>query len=294
VDFVEAYDCLMRTMIIAALFASAVSVSAQPGPPKAEPPIGLTPEAIVWKDAPPALPAGSKMAVLEGNPRNDGMFTMRVRFPAGSAIPPHWHPRQERVTILSGAVDLGFGSVANAGSVTRYRSGSFYVNPPRVMHYLFFPEATEIQITGVGPWEILMTDISTQPGAAATATVTVRNITPAPGSELTASTTIKTTVDYDIRNFRPSTYYLGIVFETTTPNRTFGVGPTVTGDHPPAPPRPNFVESATGTITLTQDLGPVFAHSEIKRPIRLRIFVHEQRTESSSRVAGSSDWIEFH
>ena len=287
----------MHTMILAALFTSAVSVSAQPAPAKPEAAIGFAPEAVVWQEAPPTMPAGSKMAVLEGNPRTDGMFTMRVRIPAGSAIPPHWHPRQERVTILSGAVDLGFGSIANAGSVTRYRSGSFYVNPPRVMHYLFFPEATEMQITGVGPWELLTTDISTQPGVTATATVTVRDITPAPGSEVTPSTTIKATVDYDIRNFRPSTYFLDFVFETTTPNRTIGVGPTVIvkGDRPlPGPPRPNYVESATGTITLTQELARVLALPELKHPVRLRIYVHEQLTETSSHVAGSSDWIEFH
>jgi hypothetical protein len=165
------------------------------------------------------------------------------------------------------------------------------------MHYLFFTETTEMQITGVGPWEILTTDISAQPGALATATVTVRSITPAPGSEVTPSTTTKATVDYDIRNFRPSTYFLDFVFETTTPNRTIGVDPTVIapGDRtPPAPPRPNFVESATGTITLTQDLGRVLAIPELKRPVRLRIYVHEQLTESSSHVVGSSDWIEFH
>ena len=88
------------------------------------------------------------------------------------------------------------------------------------MHYLFFPEATEMQMTGVGPWELLTTDISAQPGAPATATVTFRSITPAPGSVVTSSTTIKATVDYEIRNFRPSTYFLDFVFEATTPNRT--------------------------------------------------------------------------
>ncbi|HEU4886589.1 MAG TPA: cupin domain-containing protein, partial [Thermoanaerobaculia bacterium] len=96
----------------------------------------------------------SKSAVLEGNPRAEGMFTMRIRVPAGSALGPHWHPRHERVTVLSGAVELGFGSVASKASVVRYGAGSFYVNPPRVMHYLYFPEATEIQLTGQGPWEI--------------------------------------------------------------------------------------------------------------------------------------------
>ncbi len=154
----------MRKIVIAVLIASTADLVAQT-PPKPEPPIGFTPEAIVWSAGPPALPPGSKMAVLEGNPRAEGMFTMRVRVPAGSAIPPHWHPRQERVTILSGEVDLSFGSIANAGSVTRYRAGSFYVNPPRVMHYLFFPEATEMQMTGIGPWELQTSDIS-KPGGA--------------------------------------------------------------------------------------------------------------------------------
>ena len=123
-------------------------------PPKAEAPIAFTPEALMWVDGPPSLPQGSKSAVLEGNPRAEGMFTMRIRVPAGSALGPHWHPRHERVTVLSGAVELGFGSVASKANVTRYKAGSFYVNPPRLMHYLYFPEATEIQLTGQGPWEI--------------------------------------------------------------------------------------------------------------------------------------------
>jgi quercetin dioxygenase-like cupin family protein len=283
---------VMRTAIVVALFASSV-LTAQT-PPKPDPPIGLVPEAMVWTDGPSTLPAGSKMAVLEGSPKADGMFTMRVRIPAGSAIPPHWHPRQERVTILAGAVDLGFGSVANAGNTKRYRAGSFYVNPPRVMHFLFFPEATEMQMTGVGPWELQTSDISA-PAAVPTATVTVRSITPLPGSELTASTPINAVVDYVIGSFQPSTYFLDFVFETTTPNKTIGVGVEVKaeGDRPIAPPRPNYLQSATGTITLTQDLSRVLLLPQLKHPIRARVFVHEQKTENSNRVVGMSDWIEF-
>jgi quercetin dioxygenase-like cupin family protein len=269
----------MRTFVIASLLAATI-VNAQ-APPKPDAAIGITPEAVVWNEGPATLPPGSKMAVLEGSPRSEGIFTMRVRIPAGSAIPPHWHPRQERVTILSGAVDLGFGTVANKDSVTRYRTGSFYVNPPRVMHYLFFPEATEMQMTGEGPWELFTTDVSLQAIGAPTATVAVRSITPAAGSELTPSTTIEATVDYDIKNFKPSTYYLDFVFETTTPNRTFSAGP------------PRFVDRAAGTITLTQDLARAFGHPELKHPIRLRVYVHQQLTERSNHVAGLSDWIEF-
>jgi len=278
----------MRTILIASLLAATV-LNAQT-PPTPDPPIGLTPEAMVWTDGPPTLPPGSKMAVLEGNPKADGMFTMRVRIPAGSAIPPHWHPRQERVTILSGAVNLGFGSVANAANTKRYAVGSFYVNPPRVMHFLFFPEATEMQMTGVGPWELQTTDINA-PAQVPTATATVKSITPQPGSKLTPSTMINAVVDYDIRGFQPSTYWLDFVFETTTPNKTIGVAPG--GGSSSSPPRPNYVQSAAGTVMLTQELSRLLSIPELKRPIRMRVYVHEQKTEMSNRVVGMSDWIEF-
>jgi quercetin dioxygenase-like cupin family protein len=272
----------MRRVVLAAFLASATIASAQQTPLKAETPIGFTPEAVVWNDGPPTLPPGSKMAVLEGNPRAEGTFTMRVRIPAGSAIPPHWHPRQERVTVLSGEVDLGFGNVAKKEEVTRYRAGSFYINPPRVMHYLFFPEATEMQMTGVGPWELITTDPDAPP-AVPTATVTVHDIAPSAGSDLAAATTFKADVDYEIHNFRPATYYLQIVFETTTPNQTFSIPSTT----------PTFLDSATGTVTLTQDLRKILAQRALKHPIRLRIYVQEQQSARSSHVAGMSDWIEF-
>jgi quercetin dioxygenase-like cupin family protein len=285
------YDLAMRVAILIALLASVLNAQT---PPKPDPPIALTPDAMVWTDGPSTLPPGSKVAVLEGSPKADGMFTMRLRIPAGSAIPPHWHPRQERVTILSGAVDLGFGSVANAGKTRRYAAGSFYVNPPRVMHFLFFPEATEMQLTGVGPWELQTTDINA-PSEVPTATATVKSITPLPGSELTPSTTINAVVDYDIRGFRPSTYWLDIVFETTTPGRMIGapLEMKTNSDGLRSFARPNYVQSAAGTVTLTQNLARVLSLPGIKHPIRARVYVHEQRTDTSNRVVGMSDWIEF-
>jgi len=135
------------------MFAFVLLLAALASAPPADA-IAYLPEAIVWSDAPPTMPAGTKMTVLEGNPREDGMFTIRVRVPKGAALTPHWHPRQERVTILSGAVELGFGSTADRESAIRYGAGSFYVNPPRAVHYIFFAEDTEMQMTGVGPWEI--------------------------------------------------------------------------------------------------------------------------------------------
>lgn len=110
-------------------------------------------EAHQWIDA-PNLPPGVQMLVLEGSPKAEGMFTIRLRIPAGTRLPPHWHPRDERVTILSGLAQVGFGDAWNEAAMTAFTAGSFYLNPPLSHHYVWIVEDTEMQLTGVGPWEL--------------------------------------------------------------------------------------------------------------------------------------------
>ncbi len=69
----------------------------------------FTPGDIKWVAAPNALPAGAKLAVLEGNPFNPGLYTMRLSMPAGYKIPAHWHAKVEHVTVISGKFNLGMG-----------------------------------------------------------------------------------------------------------------------------------------------------------------------------------------
>ncbi len=61
-----------------------------------------SPTTIEWKAAPAALPPGAKMAVLEGDPTKEGPFVVRFQFPDGYHVPPHTHPKTERVTVISG------------------------------------------------------------------------------------------------------------------------------------------------------------------------------------------------
>jgi quercetin dioxygenase-like cupin family protein len=109
-----------------------------------------------WIDAPASLPAGTKMMLLENHPTREGIFTMRFKVPAGIRLNPHWHPRDERVTILSGLVRVGFGDTFDEDAMTTFGPGSFYVNPPESHHYVWILEETEMQLTGEGPWEIHM------------------------------------------------------------------------------------------------------------------------------------------
>ena len=117
--------------------------------------IGLAVNDILWRDAPATLPAGTRIAVLEGDPKKAAMFTMRVQLPANAVIRRHTHPREERVTVISGGLYLGFGAQPEHQKDRLYSAGSFYLNPPGLPHLLSTgDEPAIIQITGMGPWEI--------------------------------------------------------------------------------------------------------------------------------------------
>ena len=109
--------------------------------------------APTWSDAPPSMPKGTKIAVLEGSPQQPGMFTIRLKVPAGAKIAAHTHPRPERVTVLSGKV-----TVHIEGKSTAFEAGGFYVNPPDVPHSLEFREETVLQLTCEGPWVLTYVD----------------------------------------------------------------------------------------------------------------------------------------
>jgi quercetin dioxygenase-like cupin family protein len=117
--------------------------------------IQIKPTQIIWSDAPSPMPVGSKMAVLEGNPKQDGIFTMRVMIPPYIKIPVHIHPYDERVTVISGAVYVGFGEKLDTTIADKFIEGCYYVNPVNSHHYVFTgSEGVIIQITGMGPWSI--------------------------------------------------------------------------------------------------------------------------------------------
>lgn len=114
----------------------------------------FTPGEMPWKAGPATLPAGAEIAVLEGDPRGSGLFTMRVRLPAGSRLEPHWHPKPERVTVISGTAAIGLGTVFDDAKLHRFPAGSYYLTPPTVPHFALFAEETVLQVTTQGPWEL--------------------------------------------------------------------------------------------------------------------------------------------
>ena len=107
---------------------------------------------VKWEPAPAALPPGAQAALLFGDPAKDGPFALRVKFPAGYHIPPHSHPVQETVTVISGSLSLGMGKTADREKAQKLTDGGFFSLPADHPHYAFMDEETVIQITTNGPW----------------------------------------------------------------------------------------------------------------------------------------------
>jgi quercetin dioxygenase-like cupin family protein len=112
------------------------------------------PTTIEWKEGPAALPSGAKMGVLEGDPTKEGPFVVRFQFPDGYHIPPHTHPKTERVTVISGAVYLAAGKALDRNSAKKLPAGSFGYWPAGMKHTAWFEGETVIQLHGIGPWQI--------------------------------------------------------------------------------------------------------------------------------------------
>lgn len=102
----------------------------------------------------PVLEPEIKVAVLEGNPSEPGVFTLRIKIPDGGYISPHWHPNVERVTVLSGRFLLGSGEKMDKSKVKTLDPGSYTSMPPGMRHFAIAEGETIVQLTSVGPWEI--------------------------------------------------------------------------------------------------------------------------------------------
>ena len=112
------------------------------------------PGSIEWRDGPVALPSGAEMAVLEGDPTRGGLFTMRLRLPAGYRIPPHHHGADEHVTVIAGTLLLGFGDTLSESATTAIPAGGFAMMKRKAHHFAIARGATTLQVHAMGPWKV--------------------------------------------------------------------------------------------------------------------------------------------
>ena len=113
------------------------------------------PDQVKYGPAPPNVPAGAQMVVLEGDPTAaTGDYTVRVKMPDGYKFPPHTHPKRENVTVLSGTLKVGMGDQYDDSKMMSFGSGSFLFVDPTMHHYAGASGETVIQIHGMSPFAI--------------------------------------------------------------------------------------------------------------------------------------------
>jgi quercetin dioxygenase-like cupin family protein len=115
----------------------------------------VTPDQITWGPAPPSLPPGAQLAVLEGDPSKAGVpFTMRIKLPDSYRVPPHWHPTDERIVVLQGSFGMGVGDKFDQAAGHELPTGSYASMPKGLRHYGWAVGETVVQVSGIGPFAI--------------------------------------------------------------------------------------------------------------------------------------------
>jgi quercetin dioxygenase-like cupin family protein len=118
------------------------------------------PEDVDWKPY-PAFPGAANLAVLQGNPSEPGLYTVRVRVHPGAKLPPHWHPEDRVYTVISGIFYIGVGERFDSEKLAPYAPGAVILLPGRTPHFHWARSGEYVtQVSAVGPLGVEFVDPS--------------------------------------------------------------------------------------------------------------------------------------
>jgi quercetin dioxygenase-like cupin family protein len=110
----------------------------------------VTPDAVEWKPRSPGL----ELAILSGDPAKEGVpFVIRLKLRDGTRVPPHWHPIDEHLTVMTGTLHMGMGEKFDTAGATALRPGSYSLMPKEMRHFVWAEGETILQLHGVGPFK---------------------------------------------------------------------------------------------------------------------------------------------
>src|SRR5246127_4967568 len=114
----------------------------------------FTPDSVPYGPAPAFVAPGAQLAVLEGNPMGaSGDYTVRLKMPAGYKIAPHWHPKRENVTVISGTFKVGMGDTFDDAKMGSFGAGSFAYMDPDMHNYAIAAGEATVQVHGMSPFQ---------------------------------------------------------------------------------------------------------------------------------------------
>jgi hypothetical protein len=84
---------------------------------------------IKWADCPAFLPKGCKLSVIHGDPAKPNVDVF-FKLPGKSVLPLHWHTSAERMTLVSGKLNITY----NGQKQAVVNAGNYMYGPPKLAH----------------------------------------------------------------------------------------------------------------------------------------------------------------
>jgi mannose-6-phosphate isomerase-like protein (cupin superfamily) len=117
--------------------------------------IMLAPQEMKWEDCSGAIPPGAQCVTIEGDRSAPNvLFTYRLKMPDNYKIPPHFHPADEHLTVISGTFNMGMGDKLDVKETKPMTAGSFMVMPKGTHHFAWTRGETILQVHAIGPWKL--------------------------------------------------------------------------------------------------------------------------------------------
>ena len=86
-------------------------------------------ESIEWGPCPEFFPAGCQIAVIHGDPAKPNVDIF-FKVPGNYDLPAHWHTSPERMTLLSGALNVNY----KGQPTTKLKTGMYAYGPAKAVH----------------------------------------------------------------------------------------------------------------------------------------------------------------
>lgn len=108
----------------------------------------------MWSPVGPNLARGAQIAVLQGDPAQSALFTIRLKMPKGYVVAPHFHGTDLHVTVISGEFSAGMGDRVDLAKAPILHPGDFITVPANQHHFDAARSRSVVQIYGMGPFSL--------------------------------------------------------------------------------------------------------------------------------------------
>jgi quercetin dioxygenase-like cupin family protein len=137
----------MRILLTTALCIFAFQTTDRSQSPPAPPHRIVLPSDIKWHDDGDGFFSANRL----GNSANPGLYMIFVKAQDGATLPPHWHSRDENVTVLSGTFLVGMGDNFDERALEPVPAGGYLFIPGNVNHFVKSKGETVWEVFGEGP-----------------------------------------------------------------------------------------------------------------------------------------------